>query len=82
MIRIELSQGLPRRTHWWSKMVDHALSHQTMMRDADWNRREVAKFLEENGAKLSPNFWNARAEDKYLEFENDADATAFMLRWS
>ena len=82
MIRIELKKEPPERNQWWTKMVKHALSHQTMMYDAEWNRREIAKFLEENGAKLSPYFWNGRLEDKYLEFENDADVTAFLLRWS
>lgn len=82
MIRIKVSRARTNRNSWWRKVVKHALSHQTMAHDTEWNRREIVKFLEESGAKISPHFWEAGRDDNYLEFENDADATAFMLRWS
>ena len=80
MTRIEICRARGKSPLWWRNMVKCTLTRKTLMYDTEWNRNFIRKFLTDNGATLSPNFWDFN--QNYIEFENDEDATAFLLRWS
>lgn len=92
MIRLEVSGNTRdgRTSIWWRNMVKHALfknkchtrSHLTEAHGIEFNRAVIVALLKKHGGTLRPEFWDSYSEHNYIEFENDADATAFILRWS
>lgn len=64
---------------WWENFIRHIIDH-----DAYWTHYSVDQHktmmkerLKEHGADLIETHFGM-----VLDFDNDADATAFVLRWS
>lgn len=92
MIRIEVPGNSRdgRTPIWWGNMVQYAIfknechtrSHLTEKHGIAFNRAVIVAELKKHGGTLRPEFWDCYSGHNYIEFENDADATAFILRWS
>lgn len=51
--------------------------------DANAVYADIEKRLTQHGGRLCEGFWHEPvARRTVIEFENDADAAAFLLRWS
>ena len=64
---------------WWDNFIHHIIDH-----DESWthytvseHRTMMRKKLKEHGADLIETHFGT-----VLDFDNDTDATAFVLRWS
>ena len=67
--------------YWWLNF-DHATTEDLAETGEDydtyWNR-----VLAQHGGRVSTGFLTSPIlEEVYLEFDNDADATLFILKWS
>lgn len=58
---------------WWENLVNAA---------PGYTLGPIYALVEEWGGTVSEDFLRVRDEDCYIEFETEADATLFLLRWS
>lgn len=74
-VTIEVGFKQDQDTRWWYE--EDWWIRFTQVENQDW--QEVADEIERCGGK---HFFDANKRREWIEFDNDADATAFILRWS
>lgn len=79
MIRIELHQYLDRCPVFWRNFIKYIQEPYT---EDTWLKSILNSELRRTGCKLIKEYKSDYKYMPYLEFSNDEDALAFILRWS